>query len=253
MGIIDELTVNLKKLRLSGVLETLDIRIQEATENNLSHHEFLFRLLDDERQRREARQLTQRLQRANFEGMKTLEDFNFAFNPQVPKHKIVDLATCNFVRRHESVLIVGPSGVGKSHIAQALGHRACRFGFSVMYRHAHHLFANLRASRADASYEKTLARITKEDLLIIDDLGLHPLPKEQAIDLYELIRLRYEKAATVITSNRNIDEWYPLFGDELLASAAVDRLLHHSNLIIMEGDTYRNTPKQKRRLRDEAA
>ena len=253
MGTIDELTIILKKLRLSGVLETLDIRMREATESNLSHDEFLFRLLGDEAQRRDARQLTQRLTRASFEAIKTIEDFDFTFNPQVPKHKIIDLATCNFVRRNESVLIVGQSGVGKSHIAQAIGHRACRAGFTVTYTHAHQLFSKLRAARADDSHDQYLTKLAKQDLLIIDDLGLHPVPNEQAIDLYELIRMRYEKAATVITSNRNIDEWYPLFGDELLASAAMDRLLHHSNLIVMEGDTYRNPPKHKKTRTKQAA
>lgn len=241
----DELMTTLKKLRLSGVLQTLELRIRQAADDNLSNSEFLLRLLMDEVERREGKQLELRLRRANFEHQKALEDFDFTFNPQVPKSKIVDLATCAFVTRHHNVCIVGPTGVGKSHIAQAIGHRACAVGHQVLYTSAHALFIQLRASRADDSYERKLQRFVSADLLVIDDLGLRPLVGDEPIDLYEIIRQRYERASTILTSNRALPEWAPLFNDSLLASAAMDRLLHHAHVIEITGDSYRNPPHRK--------
>jgi DNA replication protein DnaC len=249
MSVIDELVPLLKKLRLSGVLQSLALRLREATEDNLGYEEFLYRLVKDEVERRDAKQLDQRVRRANFEHQKTLEDFDFHFNPQVPKAKVLDLATCAFVERRENALLLGQTGVGKSHIAQALGHRACRAGFSVLYTSAQDVLKQLQASRADNSHEKKLVRLAEVDLLVIDDLGLRPLKGDESIDLYEIIRLRYERGSTIITSNRDTDELHQLFGDPLLASAAMDRLLHGAHVLRLVGDTFRNPPPERRRKR----
>jgi DNA replication protein DnaC len=247
MSPTDELMRLLKKLRMSGVMQTLDLRMKQAADEDLAMSEFLFRLLADEVERREAKQLSVRLRRASFEHAKTIEDFDFAFNGTVPKAKVLELATCAFVERHDNVLIIGPTGVGKSHLAQALGHRACRAGSAVLYIGAHELLLQLRASRADASFEKRLLRFTSPDVLIIDDLGLRGLNPDESGDLYEVVRRRYEQGSTIITSNRAIEEWPPLFGNPLLASAAMDRLLHHAHILVIEGDSYRNPPTTKRR------
>jgi DNA replication protein DnaC len=246
MGVADDLVPVLKKLRLSGVLQSLDLRNREAIDDGLAHTEYLYRLLHDEVDRRESKQLSLRLRRANFEGMKSIEDFDFQFNPNVPKAKVLDLATCQFIERKANVLIVGKTGVGKSHLAQALGQRACRAGYNALYVAAHDMLTQLRAARADLSHEKKLARFTAPDLLIIDDLGLRPLSGDEPIDIYEIIRRRYERAAMIVTSNRDIAEWYPLFGDPLLASAAMDRLLHHAHVLDIDGESYRNPKTQKR-------
>src|SRR5690606_40520503 len=148
-------------------------------EDDLAHGEFLYRLLADEAERRDAKQLELRLRRASFEHATALEDFDFHFNPQVPKAKIIDLATCAFVDRRENVLLVGRTGVGKSHIAQALGHRACRAGHHVLYISAHDMLTQLRAARADGSLDRRMARFTAADLLIVDDLGLRPLVHDE--------------------------------------------------------------------------
>lgn len=246
MSTIEQLTPTLKRLKLSGTLQSLELRIREAVDDNLSHVEFLYRLLGDEVERRESKQLDMRLRRAAFEGAKTLDAFDFSFNPKVPKSKVIDLGTCNFMLERENVLLVGPAGVGKSHIAQAIGHRACRLGKDVLYLPAHKLLSQLRAARADGSYDRRLNRLAQVELLIIDDLGLHPLRGDEPGDLYELIRLRYERGSMVVTSNRDVTEWYPMFGDELLASAAMDRLLHHAQVLVLEGASYRNPPSKKR-------
>ena len=247
MSQLDEMIVLLKKLRLSGVLNTLELRTRQAVDDNLAHSDFLFRLLLDEVERRDARQLEQRVRRASFEHQKTFDDFDFAFNPKIPKAKVTDLATCVFVARKENALLIGHAGVGKSHIAQAIGHRACRAGHAVLYVEASDMFKQLRAARADGSYDRRLLRFTTPALLIIDDLGLRPLTGDEPGDLYEIIRHRHERGATLITTNRAAEEIPALFGDPLLASAAMDRLLHNAHVLAFEGESYRNPPPNRRR------
>ncbi len=236
----EELIPLLKKLRLSGVLQTLDLRVQEALGDEVSHHEFLVRLLRDEVERREAKQLGVRLRRANFEHAKTLSDFDFAFNASIPKATVIDLATCGFIGRHENVLLLGQTGVGKSHIAQALGHRACRAGHTVLFVAAHDLFRDLRSGRADGTVHRKIQRYCGFDLLIVDDLGLRPMQPTDPVDLYDLIRGRYERGSMVVTSNRDTDELMGMFPDALLGNAAMDRLLHHAHVLRLTGRSFRS-------------
>lgn len=249
MSPTEDLVPILKKLRLSGVLQSLELRVRQAVEDNLGQSEFLYRVLLDEVERRDAKQLESRLRRASFEAHKTLEDFDFAFNPAIPKAVVVDLATCAFVRRKEVVLLVGQAGVGKSHLAQAIGHRACLLGHTVFFTGAAQMLNALRAARADQSWDRKMLRYTTPELLVVDDIGLRPLRDHEAEDVYEIIRQRYERSATIWTSNRSIDEWYAMFGDELLASTAMDRLKHYATIVEIEGESWRNPRSRARAAR----
>jgi DNA replication protein DnaC len=243
----DELVAILKKLRLSGVLQSLALRRQEAVDGALSFEEFLERLLRDEVDRRDGKQLDLRIRRASFEHERTLEAFDFSFNADIPRARVLDLGTCSFVERREDVLFIGPTGTGKSHLAQALGHRACRRGMSVLFTSAADLFGALRVARGDGTLERRMARYLDADLLIVDDIGLRPLRQDEPYDLHELIRHRHERRSTVLTSNRAIPEWDAMFPDALLAAATMDRLLQHAHVIELVGASYRNPPPGRRR------
>jgi len=229
----------LKALRLSGILDTLEVRTQQAIAEQWTYGDFLERLLEDEVERRGQKQLALRVRRAALSTGKTLETFDFTFNPGVNRQLIYDLATGNFIRDKRNVLLCGPTGVGKSHLAQALAHEACRRGFDVVFTDAHKLLRHLQAGRADGTYDKRLAAYTRVDLLVIDDFGLKPMQPPAAQDLYDVINERYERGAILLTSNRAPAEWATWFADPLLASAGLDRLSHRAHVLIITGASYR--------------
>ena len=239
MELSSQLTPKLKSLRLSGILETLEVRNKQAMAEKCSYVEFLEKLLEDEVERRGQKQLDMRLRRSRLDLGKTLEAFDFNFNPSVNRREIFDLATCAFVRSAESVFLLGPTGVGKPHLAQALGHEAVRRGFDVLYLRASQMLMNLQAGRADGSYERRLAALVAVDVLILDDFGLKPMRPPAPEDLYEVIDGRYGKRPLVLTTNRAFDEWPELFDNSVLASAALDRLAHGATQIVIQGDSYR--------------
>ena len=243
-----QLMAQLKTLKLGGFVETLDLRITQAEKDELSHLAFLALVVQDEIERREAKKLTVRIQRASFEEEKTLEGFDFAFNPKIKRGIITDLATCLFVEKKEHVLIYGPAGVGKTHLAQALGHEACRRGYSVLFAKAVRMLRHLFAARADQSWEKQLKRYLHPDLLIIDDFGVTALSPIQAEDIYELVTERHLRSSLVITSNRPPQDWVALFPDPVMANSALDRLSHHAHhLMIDGGESYRKKLSPKTR------
>jgi DNA replication protein DnaC len=234
-----QLTPQLKHLRLSGILETLDARNRQAIEGKWSYVEFLSRLLEDEVERRAQKQLGLRLRRATLNTTKTLETFDFAFNPAINRQHILALAACDYIREQRNVLICGPTGVGKSHLAQALAHEACRQGFNVLFTNTHKMLQHLHGGRADGSWERRLNVYLRPALLVLDDFGLKPLQSPAPEDLYDVINERYERGSIMVTSNRAPGEWPDLFRDPLLASAGLDRLLHRAEVLIIRGESFR--------------
>lgn len=233
------LTEYLKRLRLSGVMESYEVRLSQARENALSHSEWLELLLQDEVQRRDNTALVERIKSAKFEHNKTIESFEMSRYPLKVQHLIRDLNVGHYLKENQGILIVGPTGTGKSHLAQALGHQACRQGKRVRFIRAAQLLRDMHASRADHSWDKTLKRFITPELLIIDDFGLTALTFTQAEDLYEIIAQRHLKSSLIFTSNRKLEAWIELFPDAAMGNAALDRLTSQSHAIVLEGESYR--------------
>jgi DNA replication protein DnaC len=241
MNPIPELAPMLKQLRLSGILDSLEARNREAIDSKLAHTDFLALLIQDEIARREQRKFTLRLRRANFRGNKTLDQFDFDRLPKLNRSLVHELATNRYLGEHAPVLIVGQVGVGKSHLAQALGHCAIRRGIDVLFSNCAQLTTSLNAARATGAYERKVTALARIPLLIIDDFGLKPLRPPADEDLHDLIAERYERASTVVTSNLDFDEWDQAFpNNRLLASATVDRLRHNAYCIELEGPSGRS-------------
>ena len=242
MNPMPELSPLLKQLRLSRILETLPARNREAIENKLSYTEFLALVIQDEVARREQNKFTTRVRRAGFRGEKTLEGFDFAFNPHIDQAYLKDLATGRYITEKVAVLIAGPCGTGKSHIAQALGHCAVRAGYDVLFTTQSKLLGNLHAARATGNFERRFQAIVKIPLLIIDDFGLKPLRAPHEEDFHDLVAERYERVATIITSNLGFEEWGQAFANQLLGAATLDRLRHGAYRVMLDGESYR-TPR----------
>ena len=234
-----ELTPLLKRLRLGTMAATLPERIALARREQLDYASFLEIILSDEVNRRENRRIELHLHNAGFEETCRLEDFDWSASITVDRRLLDAVFSLEFLDKHEHVLLVGPAGVGKSCLAQALGYSAVRAGHTVRFIHADGYFRAMSQSRVDNSLDRTFRSFLTPDLLILDDLGLHRLTPQQSADLYELILNRHRASSFVITSNRSVDEWLGIFDDPILGNSALDRLANASYQIVIEGSSYR--------------
>jgi DNA replication protein DnaC len=229
---------SLRKLKLFGMLDTIETRLAQATAGDLGHVELLQGLCEDESARRDATGLERRLRAAHFEQLCSIEDFDFAFNPKIPAARIRDLATLRFVEQGESVILHGPVGVGKSMIAQGLGHGACRRGHAAVFTKTSRLLADLAGGHADRSFEARLRHWARPGVLIFDDFAMRDFTLAQADDLYELVTERAGKAS-IFTANRQASDWYSLFPNPVVAESILDRIVNSAHHVFMDGKSYR--------------
>ena len=229
----------LKSLKLSGCSENLDIRLLEAEQNQLAHSEFLSMILTDEIENRQMRKVKRLLIQSGMGSEKTIESFDFSFNHSINAVNIRELATCRFIERGEGVFFVGPTGTGKTHLAKAIAHQACRKYFTVAYFAFFQLFNELAKKELNNGLDKFLKRLIKVDLLVIDDFGVKKIDQLAAEYLYTIIDARYAAKSIIITSNRAVKDWAAVFPDPLMANAILDRIAHHAHHIIIKGESYR--------------
>ena len=227
-----ELQRSLRQLRLGGMANVLETRLRQAQAEPMAPIDLLSVLIADELTRRSDRLLERRRKHAAFRDPdKTLDNFDFAFNPKMNRSLVFDLAACGFIDRREDALFLGPGGTGKSHLAQAIGQAAILQGHKVLYRETHLLLEELGEAAIDGTRKQYMESVSSVALLIIDDFGMRKLPQTAAEDLLEIIMRRYERASTLLTTNRPVDDWGKLLGDVAAVSAMLDRLLHHGHVL----------------------
>jgi DNA replication protein DnaC len=255
----DALTEKLKKLMLSGIIKTADMRAEQAGREQMAYTEFLELLANDELANRGRNRRDGLLKRSRIPQHKTIEEFNFSWQPGLNRQAIYGFGTCEYIRKRENIAFIGLPGTGKTHLSIALGIKAVEQGYTVHFSTLSEIMDDLFISRADNSFRQKLAKYVKPDLLIIDEFGLKRLGQTNVDDLYEVISKRYEVASTIITSNKQFDEWGGILFDPVLATAILDRFVHHCSFVLIDGNSYRMkeredlSPKRRGRQRKNAA
>jgi DNA replication protein DnaC len=239
MATIEILRPKLRQLKLSGMHDVIAARIEEARSRPLDPLDFLLLLLEDELVRRDSEGLARRIQQAHFDEVCDLRDFDFSFNPEIPKARLWELASGRFLEEHASIILCGPTGVGKSFLAQALGRIACQQQRRVLFTKTADLLADLAGGRVDGSWTARLRRYLKPELLILDDFGMREYTLAQTEDLYELVSRRYRRNSLIVTTNREPKDFYGLFPNPVLAEGLLDRLVNSAHLITLLGRSYR--------------
>lgn len=236
-----QIKINLKQLRLASFSEGFETRIEEAVQMKMSYADFLLMLTQDEIDRRKIRKQENMIKKANLGKYNKLLEFDFSFNPTINRQQIMDLSSCDFIRRNENVLFVGPTGVGKTFLAKALAHEACTRNFSTVFIRTMKMLEAIYAGKADNSVQKKMKQFIKPDLLVLDDWGLQAFPNHLLEILNEVVTERYERGSIIVTSNRPLDKWHELFAEPVVCSALLDRLFHNAHKIIIQGKSFRKS------------
>jgi DNA replication protein DnaC len=239
MSNLAQIKSQLRSLKLSGTLDTIEMRILEASQNQLSFTELLSMVLLDELQTRQNRKLQRLISNAHLESNKTFESFDFTFNPSINSSLIRELSTCRFIEKNENIFFVGPTGTGKTHLAKSIGHMACRQFLSVGFYNFHALFLTMTNADLSGKLDRFLKNISKINLLIIDDFAFRKIDQKQSEYLYAIVDARYGACSTILTSNRSMSDWTGIFPDPIMANALMDRLCHNAHQIIIKGESYR--------------
>ena len=242
----DLVRAKLKDMKLSGIAKTIDMRNEEAIREGLSFMEFFELLLNDESNNRVSNARIKRIAYAKFPNHKTIEEYNFNYQPSLNKREIYNLATCEFIRNKENIAFIGPSGTGKTHLSVAIGVNAISQGYNVLFSTVNQMLDDLYMARADNSLSRKIKKYVSPDLLILYELGLKKLSQNNIDDFYEIISKRYENGSIIVTSNKKFDEWGNVFYDPVLATAILDRFIHHCNFVLIDGDSYRMRQRQEK-------
>ncbi len=246
---IPRLELQLKSLSLTKMLAHYQEEAQKAAQEKLTYEGYLSRLIEMEAMSKLDRAITVKINKARFPTVKTIEAFDFSFQPQLNEKEIIRLTSLEFIEKKENLLFLGPPGVGKTHLAVAFGVKACMAKYRVLFTRTQDLLTDLRVAHKTGRLGQTLLSLSRLDLLILDELGYLPISPEQANLLFQLVSLRYEKGAVILTSNYGFEDWGPIFTDQVIATAIIDRLVHHSHIFVINGNSFR----MKQKLMPEAA
>jgi len=247
----DKLITDLKKLRLPAMAEMLDSYVKQAASSSMSYMDFLSNLVMEEVRYKERRGVENRIKSARFPVMKSLDDFDYTFQPSINRKKLEELSSLRFIDNKENILFLGPPGVGKTHLATGLSAKACGAGYKVLFTTLSEMISVLVASLADNSFPTKLRTFVQPPLLVIDEVGYLPVPKDGANFLFQVVAKRYETGSIILTSNKSFADWGEILGDSIIASAILDRLLHHSTIFNIKGTSFRLKEKKKELVREE--
>ncbi len=236
---MEDILKKLRKFKLSGMAKTLESRNKYAIENQLSYIDFLQLLLEDEEMNRQSNSFKKRFSKSKLDSSKTLSDYDFSYQPELNKQEIIDIGSCRFIEEKKNIIFMGNPGVGKTHLANSIGLEALKKGYKVLFVHSNDMVSKLALSKGDGTYLSVLRDYLNVDLLIIDEVGFKKISLNHVDEFFEIIRRRYENKSVIITTNRPFEEWGNIFGDVVLASAIIDRLVHHAYIFKITGESYR--------------
>ena len=236
---MEKIKSKLRNLKLAGMVKSIESRNKFAIENKTSYIDFIELLIEDEHVNRMSNSFSKRLNKSKIDTQKTLDDFDFSYQPDIDKRQIMDIASCRFINENKNIVLMGKPGVGKTHIANAIGLEAIKQGYTVLFLHINDLIDKINCAKADGSVNLLMNTLLNTNLIILDEIGFKKIPTESIDGFFEVIRKRYEKGSIIITTNRNFEDWGNVFGDYVMASAIIDRIVHHAIIIKINGESYR--------------